>query len=227
MEISMAEEIKKEMPDFDESVFMTLHDIDVSDWTKEKNSFNYLPWASAWAEVKKRYPDATYHLYEKTMDDYGNTRPWFDDGKTGWVKTSVTICGITHTEILAIMDFKNKSMSAENITSADANKAYKRCLVKNLAMHGLGLYVYMGEDLPEELTKLIKLQLDTQKVAGLKAKAFGEKTIREFVDVALTENHPNVSKEEIAGMLITDIDNVEILESLKTKLLGLRKKTDK
>lgn len=137
--------------------FQELYDVDVREKTKQKNGLNYLSWAAAWAEVKKKFPDATFVIYEQVMEIKDGivckTRPWFDDGRTGWVKTGVTINGIELIEELPIMDFRNKSIAADAITSTDANKSIQRSLTKACARHGLGLYIYEGEDLPEEAKK--------------------------------------------------------------------------
>jgi hypothetical protein len=124
--------------------FTSLYEINVNAKVEKKNGLSYLSWAWAWAEVKKLYPTAIYTIYE-------NKDGWFyhTDGKSGWVKTGVTIEGVEHIEYLPIMDFKNKSIIADNITSFDVNKAIQRSLTKAVARHGLGLYVYAGEDLPE------------------------------------------------------------------------------
>ncbi len=212
------------MVDEKNDVFNTLNDVDVSDKVKEKGGLSYLSWASTWSEVKKRYPNATYHIHPQTMDEYGNTRFWHDDGKTGWVEVSVTINEITHTEILAIMDFKNKSIPADQITSVDANKSEKRCLVKACAMHGLGLYIYEGEELPEEISKIIDLQEDVTELAkkksGLSDKA-KDKSI-ELCKEAEKEANPDLDDELITGK-ISNINDAAILESLKKKLLAVRK----
>lgn len=71
------------------------------------------------------------------------------DGKTCWVKTGVTVNGIEHIEYLPVMDNRNRSIPASDVTSFDANKAIQRSLTKACARHGLGLYIYAGEDLPE------------------------------------------------------------------------------
>jgi hypothetical protein len=151
------------------NVFNQLNNIDLTNKTKVKNNLKYLSWSSAWSEVKKKYPDATYGIVPQIMDEKGNTRFWHDDGKTGWVEVFVTINGLTHTEVLAIMDFKNKSIAADNITSVDANKAMKRCLVKSCALHGLGLYIYESEDLPENVSILIDLQDEVTELARKKS----------------------------------------------------------
>lgn len=124
--------------------FETLNNINVNGKTEQKNGLTYLSWAWAWGEVKKLYPDATYTIYENE-----NGWNYHTDGKTCWVKTGVTVNEIEHIEYLPVMDFRNKSISFDNVTSFDVNKAIQRSLTKAVARHGLGLYIYAGEDLPE------------------------------------------------------------------------------
>ena len=126
------------------SIFETLNNVNVNEHVEQKNGLTYLSWAWAWAEVKKAYPDAQYTIYE-------NAQGWnyHTDGKTAWVKTGVTIDGLEHIEYLPVMDFRNKSIPIDAITSTDVNKAIQRSLTKACARHGLGLYIYAGEDLPE------------------------------------------------------------------------------
>ena len=128
-----------------ENYFSVLNNINVNGKTEKKNGLTYLSWAWAWGEVKKVYPDAFYTIYE-------NKDGWFyhTDGNTCWVKTGVTVNGIEHIEYLPVMDYKNRSIPVSNVTSFDVNKAIQRSLTKACARHGLGLYVYAGEDLPEE-----------------------------------------------------------------------------
>lgn len=135
----------------EKSVFETLNAINVNDHTESKNGLTYLSWAWAWAEVKKHYPEANYTVYERPVftDTDSFSVNYFTDGKTCWVKTGVTIHGIEHIEYLPVMDYRNRSISLENITSMDVNKAIQRSLTKCCARHGLGLYIYAGEDLPE------------------------------------------------------------------------------
>ena len=125
--------------------FKDLNAIDCSDKIEKKNGLSYLSWAFAWAEVKKYDANANYTIYE-------NADGWnyFTDGRTCWVKTGVTVNGIEHIEYLPVMDFRNKSIPLESVTSFDVNKTIQRSLTKAVARHGLGLYIYAGEDLPEE-----------------------------------------------------------------------------
>ena len=135
------------------SVFERLSAINVNDKVEKKDGLTYLSWAWAWSEVKKHFPDATYKVTEiNTSDNLGIM-----------VNTEVTIEGETLEMWLPVMDGKNKAMKKESYTYQtkygektveaatmfDINKTLMRCLVKNLAMFGLGIYIYAGEDLPE------------------------------------------------------------------------------
>lgn len=131
-----------------QSVFDTLNVINVNEHAEKKGNLTYLSWAWAWQAVKKAYPEATYTIYE-------NPQGWnyFTDGRTCWVKTGVTIDGIEHIEYLPVMDNRNNSIPLERVTSFSVNTAIQRSLTKACARHGLGLYIYAGEDLPQEEAK--------------------------------------------------------------------------
>ncbi len=146
--------------------FDRLNSIDVNEHTEKKNGLTYLSWAWAWAEVKKAYPESTYTIYE-------NEAGWnyHTDGKTAWVKTGVTVEGIEHIEYLPVMDYRNKSIPVNNITSFDVNKAIQRSLTKACARHGLGLYIYAGEDLPEDAPKYSREDLMSKVEALMDTKS--------------------------------------------------------
>ena len=174
------------------SVFETLNNINVNEHIEKKNGLSYLSWAWAWASVKKYYPNATYTIYERDMiiDDRGNICPvnYFTDGKTAWVKTGVTINGVEHIEELYVMDFKNNSVPLEIIDSKIVNKTIQRSLTKALARHGLGLYIYAGEDLPEEEKK----QAVEEKAKADKAQQLKEE--RAFLKDFIVEHLPQITE---------------------------------
>ena len=149
------------------SVFETLFEINVNEHVEKKNGLSYLSWAYAWGEVKKLYPEANYKVYETATGCI-----YFTDGRTCWVKTGVTIEGLEHIEYLPIMDYRNKSISLENVTSFDVNKTIQRSLTKALARHGLGLYLYSGEDLPE--IEIEKISVKDAKILQNVVKSFDE-----------------------------------------------------
>ncbi len=160
--------------------FQELYSLDVNKYVEKKNELSYLSWSYAWAEFKKIYPDATY---EVKKDAEG--RCYFGDELFGYmVYTSVTAGGLTYEMWLPVMDGANKAMKAlsytykvadwqydpvqkkrvrvgdiektvEAMTMFDVNKTVMRCLVKNLAMFGLGLYIYAGEDLPQDIREYL------------------------------------------------------------------------
>lgn len=128
----------------EKNYFSELYAINVNKYVEKKNGLSYVSWPFAWGEVKKLHPDATYMIYENADGLFYHT-----DGRTCWVKTGVTVNGIEHIEYLPVMDFKNRSIPVDQVTSFDVNKAIQRSLTKAVARHGLGLYIYAGEDLPE------------------------------------------------------------------------------
>ena len=212
------------MNEFEKSVFDTLSAVDVSAKIKTKNGFNYLSWASAWAEVKKKFPDATYNIKPQVMDSDGNTRFWHDDGKTGWVEVGVTICGNEIIEVLSIMDYRNQAIPADKITSVEANKSLKRCLVKACALHGLGIYIYEGEDLPEEISKLIELKESIRDLVTKKVKLSerAKEKVAELCKAAEKQANPALSDDLITGNY-NNIENANVLSTLEKQLLAVRK----
>lgn len=123
--------------------FKELNAINVNDRTERKGNLTYLSWAWAWGEVKKLHPDMTSRVYESADGCLYHT-----DGRTAWVKVGVTIEGIEYIEYLPVMDNRNNSIPLDKITSRNASDSIQRALTKAIARHGLGLYIYAGEDLP-------------------------------------------------------------------------------
>jgi len=143
-----------------DDIYKILREINVVGHVEQKNGLNYLSWAWAWDEIMKNYPNATYEI------ERFDNKPYLYDEKTGYmVFTKMNINGIEREMWLPVMDGANKAMldhaytydtkykkdiKVEPATMFDINKTIMRCLVKNLAMYGLGLALYSGEDLPEE-----------------------------------------------------------------------------
>jgi hypothetical protein len=131
------------------SVFETLSAVNVNDKVEKKGKLTYLSWAWAWGEVKKRYPDASYWFYR---DKKNKKLPMsFVPEIGGFCYTSVTINGNTLPMWLPILDNRNQTAMKPN--AFQINSTLMRCLTKNLAMHGLGHYIYAGEDLPAQESK--------------------------------------------------------------------------
>lgn len=167
--------------------FQELYSLNVNEYVEKKDKLSYLSWSYAWAEFKKIYPDATYSVCKDE-----NGRCYFGDENIGYmVYTSVTAGGLTYEMWLPVMDNNNKAMklsaytyatrygdrTVEAISMFDINKAVMRCLTKNLAMFGLGLYIYAGEDLPEDIKEYVcadcgkpvesSMAMRTQKAFGV------------------------------------------------------------
>lgn len=183
-----------------ENYFNTLNSINVSDKAETKNGLTYLSWAYAWGEVKKKFPEANYKIYETE-----NGCIYFTDGKTCWVKTGVIVSDIEHIEYLPIMDYRNQSILLEKVTSFDVNKAIQRSLTKACARHGLGLYIYAGEDLPE--SKITKEQIDRLKELDTDldklAKYYKVKDINEL---SLEQAQKAIEKKEIQTMKLEEVE---------------------
>jgi hypothetical protein len=147
-------------------MFNALSNLDLSDKCEKRESLIYVSWSNAWSEFKSAYPSATYQILKNE-----NGLPYFSDPNLGiMVFTEVTVDDVTHQMWLPVMDSKNKAMKLEPYTYSvwnnfkkafeektvqaasmfDINKTLMRCLVKNLAMFGLGLYIFQGDDLPEK-----------------------------------------------------------------------------
>ena len=198
------------------SIFESLFSINVGNHIEKKNGLSYLSWPYAWAEVKKRFPDATYSV--KLFGE--NNLPYVYDENTGYmVFTNVTINNLTHEMWLPVMDNFNKSMKSVKYTYSsnyrknacveaasmfDVNKAIMRCLVKNLAMFGLGLYIYSGEDLPEN---------ESEKISNLHVKSL-KKLIENFEnsDKLLENILKNYSVDKLEN--ISEKQYLEILQKL-------------
>ncbi len=226
--------------------FEKLYKIDCNDKTEKKNNgskdLTYLSWCYAWAEVKKNYPDANYDILK-----FGeNKLPYVYDEKTGYmVFTRVEIEGIDHEMWLPVMDSSNKAMkdkpytykvkeyknykwtggyiekTVEPATMFDINKTIMRCLTKNLAMFGLGLYIYAGEDLPEnvdneEIKKTAKNSTST-KTTTQKTEIMIQDTQKELIKQKFGKEEIKAYLTEIKKSKLSDLTVVEASDLLKRK----------
>jgi hypothetical protein len=153
-----------------ENVFKKLSEINVSDKVEKKGNQDYLSWSHAWGLAKQLYPSMQRVVYEDSMTGLN----YFNDGKTAYVKVGVVIDGLEHIDYLPIMDFRNQSILIEKVTSMDVNKTIQRSTVKALALHGLGLKLWSGEDLVDSAktskampTSKIDLVVDDKNWAGV------------------------------------------------------------
>lgn len=164
------------------SVWETLSQIDVSEHTEEKNGLTYLSWAWAWGIVKKHYPKTTFtkNLYSSANNDC--TLPYMiDPAGYAFVSVTVDIEGETQTEVLPVLNHANKAVSQPD--SFQVNTALQRCLTKCLAFHGLGHYIYAGEDLPEGAEQKIVVENSN----GSKKEVEGLSTVAEVFNTFIPE----------------------------------------
>ena len=127
------------------STFKKLSSLDVRSKVERKGSQDYLSWSNAWGMLKSEYPSANRTIYE----DPHTGLNFFTDGRTAYVKVGVTVEGLEHIDYLPVMDFRNNSIPVDKVTSFDVNKTIQRATAKAIAMHGLGLTLWSGEDVPE------------------------------------------------------------------------------
>lgn len=207
--------------------FTELSAIDVNDHVKQKGKQRYLSWMWAWSELKKRYP-LSYATVHETLE---GMLVW-KDPKGCHVKTSVTIvweedgCRKEHTvtEFLPCMDFKNMAVDYNEVDSMLVNKTIQRSLTKCIARLGIGGYLFMDEDLPEEITKINSLQSEIKELVAKKC-SLSEKAKTEVATIcknAERESDPDAPEDTITGDY-KKIDNIDILENLKKRLLIIRK----
>ena len=201
----------------DKSYFGILKSINVNNMTEKKGGLTYLAWANAWGALKEIYPLSFYTIYE-------NAQGWnyHTDGRYCWVKTGVTVVDgetqIEHIEELPVMDFKNHSITADRVTSFDVNKAIQRSLTKAIARHGLGLYIYAGEDLPDEkdgeaherqrvTASSVSASIEEEKQAG--------RALEEKIDRAEAQTIKDlIEKTGSSTLMITNYYGVEEIEDL-------------
>ena len=133
-----------------EDPYRVLSRINVNEHTEKKNGLTYLSWAWAWDVLMSHYPDSYTAINRPVNTDM----PYWTDGNTCWVDVSVTLVWNgnerVRSEVFPIMDYKNKSIPADKVTSFDVNTALQRAWTKCIARHGLGFYIYAGQDLPNE-----------------------------------------------------------------------------
>jgi hypothetical protein len=182
------------------SNFKKLSAINIKDLIAKKGKHSYLSWASAWSLIKDEFPTTQRLVYENEHTGLN----YFTDGTSAYVKVGITIDGLEHIDYLPIMDYRNQSIKIDKVTSMDVNTAIQRSTAKAIAMHGLGLSLWIGED----LTKSIAEPLVTKKA---------ETESKESLDIILNigdENWATVLKYVVANKTI---GLPKIIKNLETK----------
>ena len=136
----------------EKNIFKELSSVSIKGKTDKKGKFDYISWVTAWSMVKQQHPTAQRKVYE--CQETGLN--FFTDGKTAYVKVGITINNLEHIDYLPVMDYRNNSINIDKITSMDVNTAIQRSTAKAIAMHGLGLSLWIGEDTMEVVKAPVK-----------------------------------------------------------------------
>lgn len=164
-------------------------------------------------ETITEYNENGIPVSSRTIKRKPQSRPWFDDGKSAWVEVGVTINGLEAKETYAIMDFKNAAIPADKVNSTDANKAKMRALAKACAQHGLGLFIYEGEDMPEGVKKERTGLSDARKKVVSSAQAAVKRGVdrNQIYAMIAEKNNGNDSPSAIPTIAMCD----EIIAAIK------------
>ena len=166
------------------NVFQILDKVDVSAKSEKKGMFTYLSWAWAVRELLRVAPDATWEVHEWGME--GNRQPYMQTEAGCFVKVSVTVNEVTREQVHPVLDNRNKPIKTPD--AFQVNTSIQRCLAKAIALHGLGLYIFAGEDLPDN-------SLDEKSMSQIlnAAKATGDKDVIRKVEDQLESGQINKS----------------------------------
>ena len=180
--------------------FTELNSVNVSDHVEKKGQFSYLSWAYAVAELKKRHPTATWEVRRFDGLPYQKTEIGF------FVEVAVTVDGITHSQIHPVLNSRNQPLSDPSVF--DINTSIQRALVKAIALHGLGLYIYAGEDLPEMVGPISGTKLDGSKI---------QTAANYFKDVIDEDNEENAERIQVAWSRLSNDEQLAVQELLGSK----------
>jgi len=181
-----------------QNVFETLNKIDVSQYTEKKGKFNYLSWSYAVRELLKVCPTATWEVHTFEGVD-GTEQPYMKNGTGAYVQVSVNVDDVVRSQIHPVLDNRNQTIKEPN--AFEINTSIQRCLAKAIALHGLGLYIFAGEDLPEP-DALSQTQIDEMKARAEKIK---DKKVKQGVSDAITGGQVNSNNYDASMKHINNI----------------------
>tara|TARA_Y100001938_G_scaffold150139_1_gene239794 strand:- start:4582 stop:5157 length:576 start_codon:yes stop_codon:yes gene_type:complete len=172
------------MSETKETTFDMLSKIPVKHLVSKKNGLDYVSWADAWSLLKRNCPDATRKVYESDVTGLN----YFTDGRTAYVKVGITVGGEEIIDMLPVFDFRMKAIPVDKITSMDVNKAIQRSTAKAIAMHGLGVALYSGEDIPQEVkAPKVKPSLELNTPAFAKVLKYVQANSHEGADALVSK----------------------------------------
>ena len=215
------------MPVKKESLFERLSQIKVSKYTEKKGMFTYLSWSWAVSELKKVSPEAYWIIHEWGTE--GNEKPYQQTESGYFVKVTVIAEGIEMTQVHPVLDNKNNAIKSPN--AFQINTSIMRCLTKAISLHGLGLYIYAGEDLPpgeSEKPKPLTEVKNTIHQQNAMMTVDQEKKIRELIQSHHITGEQRISAE---GWLVDPkghtIDSAHTTIDMLTKKIEKGKKIEK
>tara|TARA_R110002050_G_scaffold38941_1_gene95780 strand:- start:45 stop:656 length:612 start_codon:yes stop_codon:yes gene_type:complete len=189
------------------SIFKTLSEVSVKSKVERKGNLDYLSWANAWSMLKQYYPSSQRIVYE----DPSTGLNFFTDGRTAYVKVGIIVEALEHIDYLPVMDYRNNAVPIEKVTSFEVNKTIQRSTAKAIALHGLGLSLWSGEDIPvttetkkeDSKLKVITLDVDDDNYNNLVIPF-----IQKNVELGLEEIVKRLkTKYKIKSSVVKDLDS--------------------
>jgi hypothetical protein len=162
------------------SSYENLSSINVREKVERKGQMDYLSWANAWHMLKQNYPEAKRIVYEDPATGWN----YFTDGRSAWVKVGIVVGEMEHIDYLPVMDFRNNALAIEKVSATDVNKTIQRSTAKAIAMHGLGLSLWTGEDVPEMVTTKAPEKKSTSKPTLIELKVDDDNWVKVLKYVA-------------------------------------------
>lgn len=190
--------------------YKELSELPIKRLVEKKGGLDYLSWSNAWDMLKKQYPSTQRKVYECEATGLN----YFTDGLSAYVKVGIIVNDIEHIDYLPVMDFRNKSIPTAKMTSFDVSKTIQRATAKAIAMHGLGLSLWTGEDIPSKTTEdnvMTHISLDIGSDNWTKALSY-----------VVANKH--LGTEKLVSMLskkykVTDVVKKEIEKTIKMNTL--------
>tara|TARA_R110002020_G_scaffold389467_1_gene600109 strand:+ start:1851 stop:2453 length:603 start_codon:yes stop_codon:yes gene_type:complete len=190
--------------------YKELSELPIKRLVEKKGGLDYLSWSNAWDMLKKQYPSTQRKVYECEATGLN----YFTDGNSAYVKVGIIVNDIEHIDYLPVMDFRNKSIPTAKMTSFDVSKTIQRATAKAIAMHGLGLSLWTGEDIPSKTTEdniMTHISLDIGSDNWTKALSY-----------VVANKH--LGTEKLVSMLskkykVTDVVKKEIDKTIKMNTL--------
>ncbi len=188
--------------------YTTLSTLSIKDKIERKGKLDYISWANAWHMLKSNYPNAQRKIYESQSTELN----YFTDGNTAYVKVGIEVDGLEHIDYLPIMDFRNNAIPVDKVNMFDVNKTIQRSTAKAIAMHGIGLSLWTGEDLSIEVPK----ETEAKKLVTLEAGTPNMERVLSYIANNSNKTLAQITKELGQKYTITAKAKKEISSYMKS-----------